>query len=99
MQLVDWKVATATATRLVPPGPRLPLAEAVATVDQLRALAAEAETHVATYAELTAAIESSAPIAVVDRPAWIRSNVDGFRDLLDPLLDTLSSSRSTSFGP
>jgi coenzyme F420 biosynthesis associated uncharacterized protein len=36
---------------------------------------------------------------VVDRPGWIRSNVDGFRDLLDPLLDTIASSRTTSLGP
>jgi coenzyme F420 biosynthesis associated uncharacterized protein len=97
MQLVDWQVAAATATRLVPPGPRLPLDEAVATVEQLRALAAEADGHVAGYTQLTATMV--APVAVVDRPGWIRSNVDGFRDLLDPLLESLTSSRRTPFGP
>jgi coenzyme F420 biosynthesis associated uncharacterized protein len=99
MQLVDWQVAAATATRLVPPGPRLPLADARAIVDELRALAAEADGHVAGFTGLTATGGASAPVAVVDRPGWIRSNIDGFKDLLEPLLDSLSASRSTSFGP
>jgi coenzyme F420 biosynthesis associated uncharacterized protein len=99
MQLVDWQVAAATATRLVPPGPRLPLDEAVATVADLRELAAEADAHVARLTLLPATGDPLAPVAVVDRPGWIRSNVDGFRDLLDPLLDSLTSSRSTSLGP
>jgi len=99
MQLVDWEVAAATATRLVPPGPRLPIGEARAIVDELRALAVEADGHVVGYTGLTPAGDISAPVAVVDRPGWIRSNVDGFRDLLDPLLDTIAASRSTSMGP
>ena len=99
MQLVDWRVATATATALVPPGPRLPLEEAVATVEDLRALAAEADQHVRRFALLDPAGDTSA-IAVVDRPAWIRSNVEGFRTLLDPLLDTLAAKRKvTNLGP
>jgi len=99
MQLVDWQVATATAIRLAPPGPRLELDEAVATVAELRALSAEADAHVSRFAELTAAEDHAAPVAVVDRPGWIRSNVDGFRDLLDPLLDSLTASRTTPLGP
>ena len=97
MQLVDWQVAAGTATRLVPPGPRLGLDDAVATVEQLRALAAEADGHVAAYTQLTAT--TVAPVAVVDRPGWIRSNVDGFRDLLDPLLESLTANRRTPIGP
>lgn len=99
MQLVDWQVATATATRLVPPGPRLPLDDAVATVADLRELAAEADAHVARLTQLTAAATSTAPVAVVDRPGWIRSNVAGFQDLLDPLLDTLADKTRSSIGP
>jgi coenzyme F420 biosynthesis associated uncharacterized protein len=98
MQLVDWQVAAATATRLVPPGPRLPLEQAVATVEDLRALASEADAHVARLTQLSAA-KDAAPVTVVDRPGWIRSNVDGFRDLLDPVLETLTSNRATSLGP
>jgi len=99
MQLVDWQVATATATRLVPPGPRLPLDDAVATVNELRALAVEADEHVAVFTQLVGADHDAAPVTVVDRPGWIRSNVDGFRQLLDPLLESLTASRTTTLGP
>jgi hypothetical protein len=47
MQLVDWRLAAATGTRLVPPGPKIALADAVATVEDLRRTAARADTHVA----------------------------------------------------
>jgi coenzyme F420 biosynthesis associated uncharacterized protein len=90
MQLIDWRVATSTAVRLVPPGPRLPLAEAVATVADLHRLAAEAEGHVRAYTGLDPA-GPVAPVAVVDRPDWIRANVTGFQTLLDPLLESLTS--------
>ncbi|MDQ1705875.1 MAG: hypothetical protein QOF18_2241 [Frankiaceae bacterium] len=101
MQLIDWRVATATATRLVPPGPRLPLADAIATVDDLRELAAQADGHVRAYTGLAAepGVVSAAPVSVVDRPGWVRSNVEGFRGLLDPLLDTLAAGRDAPFGP
>jgi coenzyme F420 biosynthesis associated uncharacterized protein len=99
VQLVDWHVAAATATRLVPPGPRLPLDEAVSVVDQLRALAHEADAHVRRYTLLEPANADGSPIAVVDRPGWIRSNVDGFRELLDPILETLTAQRETPLGP
>jgi coenzyme F420 biosynthesis associated uncharacterized protein len=92
MQLVDWRVAEATATRLVPPGPRLPLSEAADVVAQLRDLAAEASGHVATYTGLDAG-DSSATTVVVDRPEWVRANVDGFRRLADPLLARLVEQR------
>lgn len=98
MQLVDWQVATATATRLVPPGPRLPLAEAVATVDNLRELAARADEHVRDFTGL-AGEATPAPVTVVDRPAWIRSNIEGFQSLLEPILDTLGSARTRPIGP
>src|SRR5947209_689529 len=98
MQLVDWDTATATATRLAPPGPRMDLADAVETVEQLKAAAAQAERHVSAYTGLPGGADGGA-VAVVDRPGWIRSNVAGFRDLVDPLLDSVLSSRSRSVGP
>jgi coenzyme F420 biosynthesis associated uncharacterized protein len=98
MQFVDWGVATATATRLVPPGPRLELAEATAIVDDLRRLATEAEQHVSSYTGLPSG-EEGVGFAVVDRPGWIRSNVAGFADLVDPLLDSVLSKKLHSVGP
>src|SRR5437764_10119555 len=97
MQLVDWDTATATATRLAPPGPRMDLTDAVETVEQLKAAAAQAEQHVTAYTGLPGG--AGGAIAVVDRPGWIRSNVAGFRDLVDPLLDSVLSSRGKSVGP
>ncbi|MDQ1697588.1 MAG: hypothetical protein QOJ03_2941 [Frankiaceae bacterium] len=100
MQLIDWRVATATATRLVPPGPRLPLAEAVGIVDDLRDLAAQADEHVRGYTGLAApdGATANSPVTVVDRPGWVRSNVEGFRSLLDPILETLTEGRAVPFG-
>jgi len=98
MQLVDWDFATATATRLAPPGPRMDLADAVATVDDLRDRAAQAEEHVVGYTGLTGG-GSDAGVAVVDRPGWIRSNVAGFRDLVDPLLESVLAEKARSLGP
>lgn len=99
MQLVDWQLAEGTAARLVPPGPRLALDEAIAVVDQLRTLAQEADAHVRRYTLLDPADAGESPVAVVDRPGWVRSNVAGFRDLLDPILDTLTEQRRSSMGP
>src|SRR3954452_14086412 len=101
MNLVDWQVATATATRLVPPGPRLPLAEAVAVVGALRGLAVTADDHVRRYTGLLADRPDAepAPVTVVDRPGWVRSNVEGFRTLVDPLLDAVMAERLASMGP
>lgn len=98
VQLVDWSVATATATRLVPPGPRLDLADAVETVDDLRGLAVEADAHVTEHTGLPGA-GAAEPVAVVDRPGWIRSNVTGFAELVDPLLETVVADRGRSIGP
>ena len=99
MRLVDWKTAEATAVRLVPPGPRLELAEAVATVDELRELAGRAGEHVAAYTGLQPSDDVATPVAVVDRPGWIRSNLAGFADLVDPVLDSVMSGRGRSAGP
>src|SRR3954465_9714550 len=98
MQLVDWRVATATATTLVPPGPRLPLDQGVATVEDLRGLAVEADRHVRSFTLLDPPVDASS-VVVVDRPGWIRSNVEGFRTLLDPMLDPPPAGRKVTLGP
>src|SRR3954464_3504401 len=98
MQLVDWRVATATATHLVPPGPRLPLDQAVATVEDLRGLAVEADRHVRSFTLLDPPGDASA-VVVVDRPGWIRSNVEGFRTLLDPGPEPPAARRKAALGP
>jgi coenzyme F420 biosynthesis associated uncharacterized protein len=102
MQLVDWDIATATATRLAPPGPRMELADAMATVEDLRRAAEQAERHVTAYTGLTGGPDGVAKpgeSAVVDRPGWIRSNIQGFQTLVDPLLDSVFGSKARSVGP
>ncbi len=86
--LVDWELAVATGVRLVRPGPQLSREEARAAVAQLRGLAVEARSHVRTYTGLDAPA-ADAPVAVVERTAWLRSNADGIRHLLDPIAATL----------
>src|SRR4051794_13118622 len=97
MQGIDWRTPAATATPLLPPGAPLPLSDAVATVNDLRELAVEADAHVRGFSGLDPA-GAPAPVAVVDRPEWVRANVEGFRVLVDPLLDSVLSSR-TGLGP
>jgi coenzyme F420 biosynthesis associated uncharacterized protein len=95
VQLVDWRLAAATGTRLVPPGPKVGLDEAVDVVAQLRRSAAAADEHVAAITGLDAAAHSASTV-VVDRPEWIRANVEGFRRLVDPLVEALLERRGGS---
>ena len=96
--LVDWELATSTATRLVRPGPQIPPADARAAVEQLRAYAVEARGHVRAFTGLDAPT-ADAPVAVVDRPTWVRSNVQGMRWLLDPLMAELQERAATVPAP
>ncbi|MBV9487098.1 MAG: zinc-dependent metalloprotease [Frankiaceae bacterium] len=95
MQLVDWSLAAATGTRLVPPGPKIALAEAVATVEDLRRTADVADEHVARITGLDVAT-GSARTVVVDRPDWIRANVESFQLLADPIIESLLEKRSVN---
>jgi coenzyme F420 biosynthesis associated uncharacterized protein len=88
VQLVDWQLASATGTRLVPPGPKIALAEAVATVEDLHRVAARADEHVAAVTGLDPASGSAATV-VVDRQDWVRANVESFQILVDPIIDSL----------
>jgi coenzyme F420 biosynthesis associated uncharacterized protein len=95
VQLVDWRLAAATGTRLVPPGPKITLADAVATVEDLRRVAAQADHHVAEVTGLDAA-SASALTVVVDRPEWIRANVSSFEILADPIIEAVLASKSAN---
>jgi coenzyme F420 biosynthesis associated uncharacterized protein len=95
MQLVDWRLAAATGSRLVPPGPSIGLADAVATVEDLRRIASQADRHVAEITGLDVASDSAVTV-VVDRPAWIRANVESFELLADPIIASLIEQRGSS---
>jgi coenzyme F420 biosynthesis associated uncharacterized protein len=95
VQLVDWRLAAATGTRLVPPGPKIALADAVATVEDLRRVADVADQHVAAVTGLDAAAGSALTV-VVDRPDWIRANVESFQLLADPIIESLLEQKSVN---
>jgi coenzyme F420 biosynthesis associated uncharacterized protein len=86
--MIDWNVATSTGVRWVRPGPAVSMAEARKVVAELRQLAAEVAEPVHELTGLPGAPDDGL-VAVVDRPGWIRANVDGFRVVLDPLVQHL----------
>lgn len=86
--MIDWDVATSTGVRWARPGPQVSRAEARKVVAELRELAAAVHDPVREVTGLTGPTDGGS-VAVVDRPGWIRANVDGFRVVLDPLVEHL----------
>ncbi|HEY2834732.1 MAG TPA: zinc-dependent metalloprotease [Sporichthyaceae bacterium] len=95
--MVDWKLAAATAKRLMPSPPAMPPAEVHAVVEELRRYAAESRRHVAEFTGLQAPDDGS-PVRVVDRQGWVEVNIDGFRAMSEPLLDKLAATRTPGLG-
>jgi coenzyme F420 biosynthesis associated uncharacterized protein len=87
--MIDWQVATSTGVRWVRPGPQVSMAEARKVVAELRQLAAAVAEPVRELTGLPGAADDG-NVAVVDRPGWIRANVDGFRVVLDPLVQRMA---------
>jgi coenzyme F420 biosynthesis associated uncharacterized protein len=88
--MIDWDVAISTGTRWARPGPQVSLADARRTVAELRDLAGAVQQPVYEVTGLSAGQAGSiGRVAVVDRPGWIRANVDGFRVVLEPLVQHL----------
>ena len=87
--MIDWDVAISTGTRFARQGPQVSLADARAVVAELRGLTAVVQQPVR---ELTGLTSQGAigPVAVVDRPGWIKANVGGFRVVLEPLAERLA---------
>jgi coenzyme F420 biosynthesis associated uncharacterized protein len=94
--MIDWDVATSTGVRWARPGPQVSRAEARKVVAELRELAAAVQEPVRRLTGM-AGLADGGKIAIVDRPGWIRANVDGFRVVLDPLVERLQE-RATAPG-
>jgi coenzyme F420 biosynthesis associated uncharacterized protein len=89
-QMIDWDIAISTGTRWARPGPQVSLAEARRTVSELRDLAGAVQQPVHEVTGMSGATDGAlGRVAVVDRPGWIRANVDGFRVVLEPLVEQL----------
>ena len=91
--MIDWDVAISTGVRFARQGPEVSLADARAVVAELRGLTAVVQQPVRELTGLTSKGEVG-PVAVVDRPGWIKANVGGFRVVLEPLADRLAERSS-----
>ncbi|GAA3740406.1 zinc-dependent metalloprotease [Streptomyces tremellae] len=98
--MVDWNLAVATANRLMRPGPEVTRDEAREIVAELRRHAKAAEEHVRGYTRMVRDGHEPAdtPVLVVDRPGWVKANVEGFRELLKPLFEKVQERRSGTPG-
>ncbi|NYJ34599.1 coenzyme F420 biosynthesis associated uncharacterized protein [Nocardiopsis aegyptia] len=92
MTVIDWDVAVNTGVRLVRPGPQVDLSDARQAVAQLRELSTVAAGHVREFTGMNP-LEPAGPAVIVDRPGWIRANVDGFRVVLEPVLQQMGAER------
>jgi coenzyme F420 biosynthesis associated uncharacterized protein len=90
--MVDWDFAVTLGSRIAGAGPEVRPDEAAATVAELRAGADRSTSYVRDFTGLEAG-EKTAPVLVVDRPAWIQANADGFAKLLAPIIDKVSSKK------
>ncbi|WP_030677203.1 zinc-dependent metalloprotease [Streptomyces rimosus] len=109
VEMVDWNLAVATATRFVRPGPEVSRDEAREIVAELRRHAKSSEEHVRTFTRMVhpeavtegepgseqPRAQHDTPVLVVDRPGWIKANVAGFRAVLKPLLRKMEERRSS----
>ncbi len=96
-EMVDWELAVSIGSRLAGPGPEVSAGEAAAVVAELRAGADRATSYVRDFTGLDAG-EGTAPVLVVDRPAWIRANTEGFATLLAPIVDKVTAAKGPPGG-
>jgi coenzyme F420 biosynthesis associated uncharacterized protein len=87
--MIDWDTAISTGVRFAKQGPQVSLTDARAVVAELRGLTTVVQQPVREVTQLTSQ-GSVGPVAVVDRPGWIKANVGGFQVVLEPLADKLS---------
>ena len=87
--MIDWDMAISTGVRFARQGPQVSLTEARAVVAELRGLTAVVQQPVRELTGLTSR-GAVGPVAVVDRPGWIKANVGGFRVVLEPLAEQLA---------
>jgi len=90
VEMIDWDVAVATARQLMRPGPQVSWQEAHDVVDELRALVPISEQHVRDFTKLVNVDAAAGAVKVVDRIGWVQANLDGFKILLEPLVQKLT---------
>jgi coenzyme F420 biosynthesis associated uncharacterized protein len=96
-QMIDWRLAVSTATRIAGPGPIVSRAQADEVVAELRVGAQRSTPLVREFTGLTAEA-GTAPVLVVDRPGWIQANADAFSQVIGPVVDKLQKRRGAPNG-
>ena len=91
-EMVDWALAVSIGSFLAGAGPEVSSEEAEATVSELREGAERSTAFVREYTGLDAGA-LTAPVLVVDRPAWIHANAEGFARLLTPVIDKVAEKK------
>src|SRR5690349_19212587 len=89
---VDWELAVSIGSRLAGAGPEVTADEAAATVAELREGAEKSTSYVREFTGLDAGA-LTAPVLVVDRPAWIRANTEGFSQMLAPVIERVAEKK------
>lgn len=92
MAMVDWQSAASIGRRFAPAGPQIDPVVAAEAVTELHSCAVEAIDHVRTATGLVADPTRHTTV-VVDRPAWIESNVTGLRVMVQPLEQQIDARR------
>jgi coenzyme F420 biosynthesis associated uncharacterized protein len=90
--MVDWDYAVRIGSRVAGEGPEVSRAEADEAVAELRDGADRSTGLVRDFTGLTAA-DRTAPVLVVDRPAWVQANADGFAPILAPIIEKPTSKK------
>src|SRR6476660_9136572 len=90
--MIDWDTAVSVGARLAGDGPIVNRAEADEIVAELRLGAEQSTPLVQAFTGLVAEADT-APVLVVDRRGWLQANVDGFGDIVSPLIDKLQAKK------
>lgn len=95
--MIDWDLAVTAAATMAGPGPSISRADADHVVTELRSGAEQATPLVREFTGLVAQART-APVLVVDRTGWIQANVDGFAEVMSPLVDKLQAKKGAPSG-
>ena len=90
--MIDWDTAVSVGARLSGEGPSVSRVEADDVVAELRAGAERSTPLVRGFTGLVAE-ERTAPVLIVDRRGWLQANVDGFAEIVSPLIDRLQAKK------
>ncbi|MFC0582373.1 zinc-dependent metalloprotease [Micrococcoides hystricis] len=96
--LINWSVAEKTAVTMVGAGPKLDRAAIADEVALIRQAAEDSVGHVQNITGLDVhdRLEDS-PTLVSDRATWIKANIEGFKNLLTPVLTEVVARKPDSF--